>query len=71
MHDEATVVVGMSQRETTGHPPIRADDQLGVASARRDEPTVEFFRPRAAERPLHSLCAECLDDRRELPSSAG
>jgi hypothetical protein len=71
MHGEETVVVDMSERETQEHSPIRADDQVGVESARRDEPAVEVFRPRTAERPAHSLCGECLDDRRELPSSSG
>jgi hypothetical protein len=27
------------------------------------QPAVGFFRPSVAERPAHSPCAECLDDR--------
>jgi hypothetical protein len=55
----------MSQRETTAYLPLGADDEVGVESARRDEPVVEFFQPRTAARPAHFLCADCLDDRRE------
>ena len=65
------VVLEMSQPETIEQPQIRADEQGGVEPGRRDEPAVEFLQPRAAERPAHSPCAECLDDRLEFPSSCG
>ena len=65
------VVLEISQPETIEQPQIRADHQGGVERGRGDEPPVEFLQPRAAERPAHSPCAECLDDRLELPSSRG
>jgi len=65
------VVLEMSLPETPEQPQIGVDDRVGVESGSSDEPAVEFLQPRAAGRPEHSPCAECLDDRREFPSSSG
>ena len=65
------VVLEMSRPETPEQPQIGADDQVRVESGSSDESAAVFLQPRAAGRPAHSPCAECLDDRREFPSSSG